>query len=575
MFDVLFVYPSPDLLSDVVVTTIADSRIHHLWELAKIQDRSLANHVGAAQCTFYIPPDLSFSPSATLLSRSRNWLRRHRDDGQRVRSGDLIHNVFPRVPPIELVHSFLNSFPTPSVGVSSVTGVDQVVNHNKHNVHAGRPAGNFGPPVSLFNPALGLFDYHLSHIDDGSSFVDLQPSLVHLAHTFMVIAANNDPDESMRRVAIKGILNEIFAASMEALPTGFGIQPDVINSGRTPFFVVELKDETGIEGDASLQAALSYAHIATSPMPSKSSAFFSNFPAVLYDITGNLLEIGVATYTDGPYYNLLFSERLGPDFHIAKKLLRLARAFAATRHVLAALSQFYKTAPPALGSIAHLFPSPLPVPTYTDPVPSLTFTHRLSRLGEAVVLAEDEITRHTDEDEDTATSLQSVDAAPDTLEVVVKFTARYHPDAHHLLATKGLAPVLRACVPVCGDLFMVVMDRVYGEMAWRVSDQGELLPYDVYKDIQDAVTLLHSRNFVFGDLRTPNVMVVTGEPNAQCHGMLIDFDWVGAHGIGRYPASLDDSLPDWVSSGVQRCGIMDKAHDLVMLNKFKDQCHTV
>jgi hypothetical protein len=43
---------------------------------------------------------------------------------------------------------------------------------------------------------------------------------------------------------------------------------------------------------------------------------------------------------------------------------------------------------------------------------------------------------------------------------VVKFTAQYHPEAHHLLAAEGLAPVLHACVPVCGGLFMVVMDRV-------------------------------------------------------------------------------------------------------------------
>jgi hypothetical protein len=57
--------------------------------------------------------------------------------------------------------------------------------------------------------------------------------------------------------------------------------------------------------------------------------------------------------------------------------------------------------------------------------------------------------------------------------------------------------------------------------------------------------------------------------------MLLDLDWVGAHGIGRYPASLDDGLLDWTSSGIQRYGIMYKAHDLVMLDKFKERCHPV
>src|SRR5258707_7290366 len=93
-------------------------------------------------------------------------------------------------------------------------------------------------------------------------------------------------------------------------------------------------------------------------------------------------------------------------------------------------------------------------------VPTLIFTRRLSRSGETVVLAEDEATRQSgiylatmtrprNADEDTVMS-SSVDALADTSEVVVKFTAQYHPKAHCLLAKVGLAPALHACVPVCG-----------------------------------------------------------------------------------------------------------------------------
>jgi hypothetical protein len=299
---------------------------------------------------------------------------------------------------------------------------------------------------------------------------------------------------------------------------------------------------------------------------------------------GDHFEIGVAAYTDGPYYDLLFSERLCLDFYAAKKILRLARAFAATRRVIADLGEFYQAALPAPGSIAHLFPSPLPVPTYNGSVPSLTFTRRLSRSGEIVVLAEDEATRQSgiylatmttprSTDEDTVMS-SSVDASADTSEVVVKFTAQYHPEAHRLLASKGLAPEMHACVPVCGGLFMVVMDRVHGEMALGAGCERQLLPYDVYKDIQNAVALLHSKDLVFGDLRSQNIMVVSvgSGSDARLRGMLIDFDWVGVHGISRYPASLDGGLPDWESSGIQRYGIMDKDDDLAMLKKFKDLC---
>lgn len=60
----------------------------------------------------------------------------------------------------------------------------------------------------------------------------------------------------------------------------------------------------------------------------------------------------------------------------------------------------------------------------------------------------------------------SVDALADISEVVMKFTAQYHPEAHHRLANEGLAPVLHACVPVCGGLFMVVVGCVgFGRQA--------------------------------------------------------------------------------------------------------------
>ena len=316
-------------------------------------------------------------------------------------------------------------------------------------------------------------------------------------------------------------------------------------------------------------------------------AVFSNYPAVLYGIMGNLLEIGVATYTDGLYYNLLFSERLHLGFYAAKNVLRLARAFAATRHVINDLRGFYRAPLNSdSNSIAHFFPSPLPVPTYPGLMPSLTFTRRLSRSDDDVVLAEDEITRQSgiylatmartrSADEDTVMS-SSAGSLAENHEVVVKFTAQYHAEAHHLLATKGFAPVLHACVPVCGGLFMVVMDRVHGELAWDLVQLEKPIPYDVYQDIHDAIMLLHSNDLVFGDLRPPNIMVVPNGSgsDARCRGVLIDFDWVGTHGIGRYPASLNNGLVDWVS-GIARYGIMDKAHDIAMLNKFKDQCHSV
>jgi tRNA A-37 threonylcarbamoyl transferase component Bud32 len=180
-------------------------------------------------------------------------------------------------------------------------------------------------------------------------------------------------------------------------------------------------------------------------------------------------------------------------------------------------------------------------------------------------------TRSANED----TVMSSADPLADGYEVVVKFTAQYHAEAHRRLAAKGFAPVLHACVPVCGGLFMVVMDRVHGELAWDLVRRRPI-PHDVYKDIHDAIMMLHSDNLVFGDLRTPNIMVVPDGSglDTPCRGVLLDFDWVGTHGIGRYPDSLDDGLVDW-ASGIKRYAIMDKAHDIAMLKKFEDQCRSV
>ena len=161
---------------------------------------------------------------------------------------------------------FQKSFISLSSGVSSFAGVNQVADNAKNNFHAGRPAENFGPPVSLFNQALGRFDYHLSHLDTEPPIVDTHQSIFQFAHVFMHISAESYPDGATRVEAIKYILNEIFAVPLDwdVLRSRFGITPDAINIGDNPFLVVEVKNEAGLEGDASLQAALSYGYIVSS-----------------------------------------------------------------------------------------------------------------------------------------------------------------------------------------------------------------------------------------------------------------------------------------------------------------------
>ena len=56
----------------------------------------------------------------------------------------------------------------------------------------------------------------------------------------------------------------------------------------------------------------------------------------------------------------------------------------------------------------------------------------------------------------------SSDVPVGRVEVVVQFTARCNEDAHRLLAKHYFALKLHACVQVCGDLFIVVMEGGMG-----------------------------------------------------------------------------------------------------------------
>ena len=130
-----------------------------------------------------------------------------------------------------------------------------------------------------------------------------------------------------------------------------------------------------------------------------------------------------------------------------------------------------------------------------------------------------------------------------------------------MLAENQLAPALHFCIPLVGDMYMVIMDYVEGVPLFGLQETGEVRR-GVYSDVQRAVSRLHEQNLVFGDLRPQNVIVNAGDGT-----MLIDFDWVGEHQADKYPASWNND-GRW-APGVERRGLMDKAHDIYMLEKLR------
>lgn len=152
-------------------------------------------------------------------------------------------------------------------------------------------------------------------------------------------------------------------------------------------------------------------------------------------------------------------------------------------------------------------------------------------------------------------------------DIVVKFVQRYCPDVHDILAKATLAPARLYHGRVTRDVDygnweMVVMEYFEGRPSY-VEDRHK--HFDVSEKVLEAIKLVHSKGYVLGDVRPPNVLV--GD-NGEVK--LIDFDWAGEwkednSGV-RYPAYIsEDNI--W-SPGIGRMKCIEKEHDLSMHQKW-------
>uniref|UniRef100_T1JIG0 Protein kinase domain-containing protein n=1 Tax=Strigamia maritima TaxID=126957 RepID=T1JIG0_STRMM len=138
-------------------------------------------------------------------------------------------------------------------------------------------------------------------------------------------------------------------------------------------------------------------------------------------------------------------------------------------------------------------------------------------------------------------------------DVVIKFTKTYNKAAHDLLADEGLAPRVRYYKDN-KTFHTVVYDFVNGvtfeeEQAKKIQEK-----------LKEAIAHLHRHDFVFGDLRGPNVLV---DKNEEIK--LIDFDWCGKVNEATYPnVNLVHGWHSEVKYGV----VLKKEHDTHMLKKL-------
>ncbi|CAG8796520.1 27507_t:CDS:2, partial [Dentiscutata erythropus] len=151
-------------------------------------------------------------------------------------------------------------------------------------------------------------------------------------------------------------------------------------------------------------------------------------------------------------------------------------------------------------------------------------------------------------------------------DIVVKFVKNYNITAHSICSERGYAPKLlyqssKNEFLALGRYGMIIMEFV-GISLDRKLNQRDIRPDNIiYKDVRFAIELLHSMDYVFADLRLPNILVY--DENEMQRAMLIDFDWCGKHEVDKYPSSLNMSI-QWPTN-VKPGTFLMKEHDIYWL----------
>ncbi|KAG5650881.1 hypothetical protein H0H81_010681 [Sphagnurus paluster] len=446
-------------------------------------------------------------------------------------------------------------------------------NVQSRDFHDGRylvdaPAETRAPPIQLFHEVFARF---LDDLEDKN--LEVPTELVRATCIFMGKASGIYKNEDARRAAIRLNLLNLLSVAIGELGNLDWTAGDILVIARSSetgdvaaTCIIPGENELISDGgsDPSARAGSSYGRFWTQPNHTRIREN-SCCPTFLVAIAGGSMSILGAVWTDK-----IIVQHLTDYISLAHDAIFNNNAVYRTAHILHALVRsihrldaFYhslKTRPQSHAQPTNTihktlgpryFPS---VNAYRGPdgeIVNFTFVVPL-------------------EPDPTCTTFLAKTEGPTSEHehVVVKFVHRYNKPAHELLASHGMAPALRYCDkigiregdPSYGDLLMIVMDFVDGEMADKFKAQA--LPATFREQIRNAVTLLHRADFVFGDLRAPNVMITK-----DGRVLLIDFDMVGVHGVSRYPIMMSPSIqwPPGVGAGL---GVMMKEHDEEMLSRL-------
>ncbi|KAF4622181.1 hypothetical protein D9613_009643 [Agrocybe pediades] len=413
-------------------------------------------------------------------------------------------------------------------------------------------------PVALFSPILASLCKDLNRLHD----IEPEPEIVQSACSYIKAASPTYDNEDMLRVAISPSVDSTFGNLVweKNIPWADDFKPgsscvSIIEDIAMPYTIFELRNLLGLLGDPVLEASVGYAKIVSSRKVDTVCRGRTNFPMILIGLAHTRVQIAAAVFTGSIYVSNLITLDLGVGLNATNHMITLARVFTCVLKCQSLLDKHYSglLSQPPQPTFCSAFPNPTPVNSGVT-IPSLTYRGVILNQTGGIVTDLTQLNQGT-------TAKYYATLADDT-KVVVKFAPRYNADAHRHLADAGFAPALHFCEDVVGGLVMVVMEWVDAKpLAYEI-------PLTVLDKITDAVNILHAKDIVFGDLREQNILY-----NASSGRLvLVDFDWAGEHGKGKYPPHINMAHVGprriW-ARGVMPYGVMEKEHDLWQIRRMK------